>query len=531
MKHKLLIVDDEVYIAQGISDSMDWESLGIETVLQTHSAKQAKLIFHKEQIDILLCDIEMPQENGLELLGWVNNNFPDTAAILLTCHADFVYAKQALKLGSLDYLLKPAENGELKEAIIKAKAYLAKSMESRFYKQTYEYYFKRLQDYRPLMKEIFWRHILYPQEDFDAAQIAEIKHSLDLCNRLFLPIYIQIMNWERPLSDQEMETVEYALRETAERFFTRSHQRSQVVPLKEGGMLAVVDISEVTADNLKELCLGYIEVCNQQLYCELSCLIGEPVPAEQMSQALELLQVFKSENVIQRNTVTGIGNEASATVQIMRRPPIDFWKELIKLRLLKEFSEEAEQYLLGLERAEASTAITPQTVYHEMQQMFLSALNLNGFSLNKLFAQESSIQHSGEAAQSFSHLNVWVQSVVQRLSSSIHPTQSTVSIIDQMKKYIAEHIDQNFTREQLGEYVGLHPDYASKLFKKETGITVTDYTAKERIRMARELLTKTEMPISSIALSVGFSNFSYFAKVFRKWTQQNPQDFRKGSAG
>lgn len=104
----LLIVDDQKTIVKGLRDGIDWKAAGIDEVHTACSAREAKLVLMNFDIEILLTDIEMPEENGMELLEWTKTRYPEIVAIFLTSHADFEYARQALKLGSFDYILQPA---------------------------------------------------------------------------------------------------------------------------------------------------------------------------------------------------------------------------------------------------------------------------------------------------------------------------------------------------------------------------------------------------------------------------------------
>ncbi|HHV11663.1 MAG TPA: response regulator [Clostridiales bacterium] len=103
----LLIVDDEIITVEGILKGVLWEELGFDHVYSCTSAEDAKAIFGKDTIDILLSDIEMPEESGIRLLEWVREKGYDTECIFLTCHDEFKYAQKALKLEGFDYLLKP----------------------------------------------------------------------------------------------------------------------------------------------------------------------------------------------------------------------------------------------------------------------------------------------------------------------------------------------------------------------------------------------------------------------------------------
>ena len=107
---KALLVDDEIVSLQAMLAGVAWADCGVEKVLTAHSIEEAKSIFIQEQPDLLLLDIEMPGGSGLELLSWVREQgYEDIACAFLTCHPDFSYAVDALRLGSFDYVLKPVE--------------------------------------------------------------------------------------------------------------------------------------------------------------------------------------------------------------------------------------------------------------------------------------------------------------------------------------------------------------------------------------------------------------------------------------
>lgn len=116
---KLLIVDDEIEIIEGLLSGIVWDDLGFDEVLSCTSIQKAKEYFGEKQIDILLCDIEMPHGSGLELIEWIRENGKDTECLLLTAHEKFSYVQQALHLGSVEYLLKPMIYSELQAILQK----------------------------------------------------------------------------------------------------------------------------------------------------------------------------------------------------------------------------------------------------------------------------------------------------------------------------------------------------------------------------------------------------------------------------
>ena len=114
----LLIVNDDVIAVNGMSSGIDWKSCGIDgAVLIAYSAHEAMAILDREPVDLILCDIEMPGESGIELIRAVKNKYPDIDCVFLTCHARFEYAQEAIKLGCLNYILAPAPYDEIANTV------------------------------------------------------------------------------------------------------------------------------------------------------------------------------------------------------------------------------------------------------------------------------------------------------------------------------------------------------------------------------------------------------------------------------
>ncbi len=121
-----MIVEDEYLVRQGISSLLDFEKLGMEVLAEAENGVEAWEFFQKEQADILLTDINMPQMNGIRLAQLVREQYPETHIVFLTGYDDFDYALSAVKLGADDYLLKPFSKTDVEEMLVKVKMKLDK---------------------------------------------------------------------------------------------------------------------------------------------------------------------------------------------------------------------------------------------------------------------------------------------------------------------------------------------------------------------------------------------------------------------
>ena len=115
----ILIVDDDKLLVDKLEETVNWSKIGIDMVFTANNIRQAQKLLEEYPIEMLLCDIDMPQGNGLELLEWIRYKKLDIECAFLSSYANFAYAQMALKLSSREYLLKPISNTDLEIALLR----------------------------------------------------------------------------------------------------------------------------------------------------------------------------------------------------------------------------------------------------------------------------------------------------------------------------------------------------------------------------------------------------------------------------
>ena len=115
----ILLVDDQPNILSSLVSCIPWHSLGISSIHTATSAAAAREILSTHNVDIMITDIEMPHEDGLSLINWVRENNYSVECILLTSHADFFYAKRAISLHVAEYIIQPARDEDVINAVKK----------------------------------------------------------------------------------------------------------------------------------------------------------------------------------------------------------------------------------------------------------------------------------------------------------------------------------------------------------------------------------------------------------------------------
>ena len=124
MEIKALLVDDEEQCVKTLQDGIDWKDLGVAETFGAYNAVQAREIMKEEMISLILCDIEMPGESGLEFISSVREkadlNDENIECIILTCYPDYKFMRKAMQIGCSDYLIKPLDTDEMTAVLEKA---------------------------------------------------------------------------------------------------------------------------------------------------------------------------------------------------------------------------------------------------------------------------------------------------------------------------------------------------------------------------------------------------------------------------
>lgn len=530
MYHALL-VDDEVHAVRGLQAGVQWERLNVGSVYTAHSLKQAQEVFRSQSVHLMVCDIEMPQGSGLELAAWVKEHYPDTETIFLTCHSDFQFAKQAIQLDSFDYLLKPVDYSELESVICRAFDKMAKARELRSFEETHHHYRQLWESHQPVVAELFWQDLIHRKIPSNQEALCGHLRKAGLTyseNTRFLTIYTRVQRWHKELSERDQRIMEYALRNVLQEAMETT-PGAAVIPAANGSFLTVIPLElPVNEAETRENCDAFIRNCNQYLFCDISCYVGDRVPLYELAGMLRSLQQLDENNVTQINR-TFILSESKKNGSRLDPAPLAGWAEWMKQGARDKLSEQVSKYLESWKAFDGSVdAQALHAFYQDFLQMIFFVLQSKGLQANQVFAQNLLTDKPESVLRSLASLQEWVRYVIEVAMNHIHAIEENLSVVDKVKRFIADQIgQQDLSREDIARHVYLNPDYLSRIFKKETGMSLSDFLQQSRIDYAKELLANTGQSVSDIAVTSGYSNLSYFSTIFKKATGVNPVDYRK----
>lgn len=527
MAYRALIVDDEVYAVMGIRSGVKWEELQIAEVYEAFHIREAMQVMNKIQIDILICDIEMPRGNGIELLEWVNEHSPNTETIFLTAHSNFSFVQRAIQLDGFDYLLKPVEYHILQTTIGRALDTIKEERELASLREQYKPYYNLWLKKKSLITDKFWNDLFSKKITCTKANTERLIHEYVLpltAHTLILPIVISIEGWDRELNSADEEVLEYALRNIA-RDLMLQDRHGDVIQTKLGVncvLLFLERADELDDLWLEEQCRQYIRYCHQYLYGYVSCYIGKPAVMSKISDMYHKLLDMEY-SMMKKNSEVHWLKEQHSSKSDAKLPAFNTWTVLIEQGKKDDMERELCRFFskLNLE-AELNTELL-HSFYHSYMQMIHYILYKHGLSLHHLLLSAESSYHEA-MPRSIIEMEEWSRRLLCIVHEQLHKDDS---VIHRVQRYIRDHLSDTITREELADHVHLNPAYLSRLFKKEVGESLTDYVLNERMKVARELIESSTLPISDIAQSVGYTNFSYFTKMFKKQYQCTPQHYRR----
>jgi two-component system, response regulator YesN len=529
--YNLLVVDDEMFAVKGISQGIDWSNTEITNIYEAFSVGEAKAIFMTNRVDILLCDIEMPGNNGIELVEWVKAAFPAVETIFLTGHASFAYAQKALKLECFDYILKPVRHEDLKGAVGRVIEKIKNLEKKDHFYEVYKQYYDMWDSQLPILIERFWQELLGQRTVYNSERLNNLLSlyniPLDLNDKL-IPILINVEQWDEPLSLSDEEIMEYGLRNIASELFLKSIDG--MVLRDYGGnnciMLYIKTFNEDIKSQIKALCSNFIAVCNIRLCCRLSCYIGEPSEFSEITSEYEKLLKMERNNISELNSVLTVNNHKITPMGTIQPPQFNQWSELFDMGKRDELVSLIDEYFIGIKGlAISSEALS--NYYHGFIHMIYSLFHTKELSVQELYGEDV-LFNMKASSFNIEQLRIWSINIIEQgIDFYREYGTSHSAVVEKILNYISEHVSEEFSREDIAASVYLNSAYMSRLFKKEVGMSISDYIINLRVGKAKEMLQSSGEKISEVALAVGYDNFSHFTKMFRKITGFTPQEYRK----
>lgn len=533
MGYRLIIADDEPKVIQLIRQLGHWKELAIEIVDECHNGREAYESITAHKPDFVLSDVKMPVYDGIELIRKVREADLDPLFILLSGYRHFEYARSAVQLNVMDYLLKPIDEKQLNETLKRVCLQIDR-LRAQKEERTMLSDMKEEKDRQEM--ERFWELVTWPQLPSGETCLT----SEEACNTRFHTEFkggcYQVLCIFSNLS------AVLGKRDSLSSIKVDSHIRESF-PVKVLIHYHTTYMGYVIILNFPKECRALVREAVSVLYCNIRDLcevygefrlnIGSSLIKSSVSEIrrafLEAHDAEWGRLIIARNGVLEYGQIASlprfCMDDLIQKEELDTLKDCIKYLRREELGDLFEKIY---QRAGKFNNFHPDdmmTAFFQIRDhvlhFFEEAEKRKHFLENYYYAYLN--------GRSFQHVMRGVYLVFEKgideekrkLKEKMgRPIQVAV-------RYIRENYAKQISLEDAAQASNVSGNYLSRLFKGEIGVGFSEFLTQVRLEESEKLLTQTNLSIREIAAMVGYLDEKYYSRLFKKTTGIKPTDYRR----
>lgn len=534
---KVFLVEDEMVIRRGIKNSIDWEKEGYIFCGEASDGELAYPMIIKEKPDILITDIRMPFMDGLELCKLVKKELPNIKILILSGYDEFDYAKEAIRLGVTEYLLKPISSGKLLEALNGVSESIRREKED---KDLVRKYMEEMRENTEHEKQKFFEQMIAGNLSMaDALETGE-KYEMNLSAGMYnLLLFRFTLGEENRKSGELLGEAEYAIEKLTERLeYVFEFQRG----VEGWAFLLMADNEEQMSERVKELSKDLEEIMKNYSTIAYFGGIGQPVARlrELEESFREAERALAARFTMELNRIISVEDIRMAqNVDTLDDIEITSFGEIEKTRTMlekflnngaeDEIDEFVDVYINELPEENLKSVLMRQYIIMDAYIVMMSFCEKFEGIEGEMQAQSEELKNSMKTIQTLEEIKNYIRMLLKKIigvrdTISGRRYSDIIEIAkDQIRKtYMSDEISLN----TIAAEVGMSRSYFSSIFSKEMGKTFVEYLTEIRMDRAKELLMCSSMKTSEIGYEVGYKDPHYFSYIFKKTQNCTPKEFR-----
>lgn len=534
---KVFLVEDEMVIRRGIKNSIDWEKEGYIFCGEASDGELAYPMIIKEKPDILITDIRMPFMDGLELCKLVKKELPNIKILILSGYDEFDYAKEAIRLGVTEYLLKPISSGKLLEALNGVSESIRREKED---KDLVRKYMEEMRENTEHEKQKFFEQMIAGNLSMADALETGKKYEMNLSAGMYnLLLFRFTLGEENRKSGELLGEAEYAIEKLTERLeYVFEFQRG----VEGWAFLLMADNEEQMSERVKELSKDLEEIMKNYSTIAYFGGIGQPVARlrELEESFREAERALAARFTMELNRIISVEDIRMAqNVDTLDDIEITSFGEIEKTRTMlekflnnvaeDEIDEFVDVYINELPEENLKSVLMRQYIIMDAYIVMMSFCEKIEGIEGEMQAQSEELKNSMKTSQTLEEIKNYIRMLLKKIigvrdTISGRRYSDIIEIAkDQIRKtYMSDEISLN----TIAAEVGMSPSYFSSIFSKEMGKTFVEYLTEIRMDRAKELLMCSSMKTSEIGYEVGYKDPHYFSYIFKKTQNCTPKEFR-----
>ncbi|MGN7356794.1 response regulator transcription factor [Paenibacillus sp. SAF-054] len=504
---KVIVVDDKPIIRRAIVSTMNWEAWGCEVVADAEDGIEGKLAIDRHQPDIIITDIRMPGMDGLSLAEYAGKVIPHCKVIVITGYEDFNYAKTCVKLGIIEFLLKPLNDEEFSSAVRRA--------------------VEQIVNHRRLQRE---REQLLPSAQkqlitdlllgfHQSGETPELFQEL-LTRRCALLVIGGQAELERERVTKEIEALLSSHDDGNERYTIRLLNDTVIVFLFD---------SSIPVSVMKNRLIQRRMQLQQALLCENNG--GCPLEwSGLLRNALELQDHYQRiSRKLRLQFFYVCEGRSEDVIKLSILHELDQFASLLGTDTEGEMDDRIQSLLHQISNYAAGNIAVAKTLISELCLTIVKyyyKLSGNEWILSKSVNEMlEDVHHFKDMEQARKYIADMLSTL---RSKQAEETPAYSPLVTNILNYIHDHYySQEISLHKVAERFQVSPGHVSRLLRKETRSNFVDILTRTRLKAAKRLLRDPTKRIQEISEMTGFKNYMYFYQVFKKYENKSPQQYKK----
>ena len=498
--YKVLFADDEYWTREKMRSMIPWETYNLEFLEPAADGEDAWEKIENYHPDIFITDINMPFLSGVELLQRVKDKYPETISFVISGYDDFDYVKNSFLSGTMNYLIKPISKIDLIRAIVKA----LEKISANESQQT---------------------ELLKASSIMQDREYSQLIHKTEKWNNTFAG--------ER--SSVKMQGVRLIL--------VKIHNLSDLITAYEGNygqlsydiknMIRHIILTQKSETGILQLSEKLRVKASAKYHTCMTICVGPHFYAmESLSMAyVEAISMFMTRSYVYKDEIVTFSDEQA-----------EKWNQHVSVEIDKQLKNalgcgnQQKIKKIVLEMTGLCHCQEQQWSYLEVKQtvkqIFDIILNYTFQEHGKvLVADAENVVEAVDKTIETLNYDEMQRNIEDAIIYLIPPkaeteTKSMKSIVQLVVEWIQEHYAEEMSLSALANKYHVDSSYLSKMFSQEMGESLILYITNKRIEKAKEYMKNSEISLADVAFMVGYDDYTYFSRVFKKSTGMNPRNYR-----
>lgn len=497
-KINVVLAEDEVILREGIAAKIEKLDEDFQVTAQADNGSQALEALEQLSVDVLITDIKMPEMDGIELIRKVRLSYPKVKVVILSGYCDFSYTQQAIRYGVSSYLLKPVEDEALLDVLLELKNEI---LTAQFYRHPTTVYSDRYQRGISRQMDYYLFSLSIGNLCYDA---------MDPDMRSWYSCQPEV-NWQSVLD--KLPAQDWWIRDEE-----APNQKLICLRCPKSTPLDGAQTANILRQRMEEALTGQhvsicasttpqsredVPICAQRLR---NILRQQLIPAQSCLFLLEQDETSRSE---ERLSIVKMRVQDQLRQSIQRGDRQEICRELTMIF----------RYMVNLPASQL-----------DLQKVITYVIRMCEFSgMENLADGHKSCLRVLSCAADRPHLT---EVLVNAIADVIAPQERPEDIGKQLVEYVDQHYLQLDHLEDLTQVFSYSYEHLSRLFKKQTGISLSRYVQEKRLALAKQLITENNVfHVSQIAEMSGFSDRRNFLRTFKAYTGMSPAEYKKSAGG